>query len=207
MRPKLPRLVRWSRAGALPLAHPPSLHSQGYDRDPVLIARAAIEQARAEGIDVVLVDTAGRMQNNGPLMQQLAKLVAVNEPDLVLFVGEVRRRRRLSQASLFKMQCHLLPVAAPPPPCCYCQALVGNDGVSQLVEFDRALVDYAADRSRPRRIDGIVLTKFDTIDDKVGASLSMVHRTGIPVVFLGVGQAYPDLRKLNVGAVVKALLA
>ena len=39
-------------------------------------------------MDCVLVDTAGRMQNNGPLMQQLAKLVAVNKPDLVLMVAE-----------------------------------------------------------------------------------------------------------------------
>ena len=37
---------------------------------------------------MVLVDTAGRMQDNGPLMTALAKLIAVNMPDLVLFVGE-----------------------------------------------------------------------------------------------------------------------
>lgn len=40
------------------------------------------------GYDVVLVDTAGRMQNKEPLMRALAKLVSDNEPDLVLFVGE-----------------------------------------------------------------------------------------------------------------------
>ena len=39
-------------------------------------------------IDVVLVDTAGRMQDNEPLMRSLAKLIKVNSPDLVLFVGE-----------------------------------------------------------------------------------------------------------------------
>lgn len=37
---------------------------------------------------MVLVDTAGRMQNKEPLMRALAKLVSDNEPDLVLFVGE-----------------------------------------------------------------------------------------------------------------------
>lgn len=37
---------------------------------------------------MVLVDTAGRMQDNAPLMTALAKLIAVNAPDLVLFVGE-----------------------------------------------------------------------------------------------------------------------
>lgn len=44
--------------------------------------------ARNQGFDVVLVDTAGRMQDNAPLMTALAKLIAVNAPDLVLFVGE-----------------------------------------------------------------------------------------------------------------------
>ena len=44
--------------------------------------------ARRTGADVVLVDTAGRMQDNEPLMRALAKLINVNEPDLVLFVGE-----------------------------------------------------------------------------------------------------------------------
>ena len=38
--------------------------------------------------DVVLIDTAGRMQDNEPLMTALAKLISVNSPDLVLFVGE-----------------------------------------------------------------------------------------------------------------------
>jgi len=150
------------------------LYQQGYAKDPVSIASDAIKRAKDEKIDVVLIDTAGRMQNNQALMQQLARLVAVNKPDLVLFVGE---------------------------------ALVGNDGVDQLVEFDKRLVDHAVDSASPRRIDGIVLTKFDTVDDKVGAALSMVYRTGIPVVFLGTGQQYPDLRRMNTQAVLNALLA
>jgi signal recognition particle receptor subunit alpha len=61
------------------------------------------------------------------------QLIRVNEPDLVLFVGE---------------------------------ALVGNEAVDQLVKFNRALADFS-DQNNPRLIDGIVLTKFDTIDDKV----------------------------------------
>lgn len=47
-----------------------------------------IFSARNQAFDVVLVDTAGRMQDNTPLMTALAKLIAVNMPDLVLFVGE-----------------------------------------------------------------------------------------------------------------------
>ncbi|KAF5759788.1 putative signal recognition particle, SRP54 subunit, GTPase domain-containing protein [Helianthus annuus] len=56
----------------------------------------------------------------------------------------------------------------------------------------------------PKLIDGILLTKFDTIDDKVGAALSMVYISGAPVMFIGRGQSYTDLKKLNVKAIVKA---
>lgn len=37
---------------------------------------------------MLLIDTAGRMQGNEKLMRQLAKLVHINQPDVVLFVGE-----------------------------------------------------------------------------------------------------------------------
>ncbi len=47
------------------------------------------------------------------------------------------------------------------------EALVGNDAVDQLTKFNQRLADLANTPS-PHTIDGIVLTKFDTIDDKVG---------------------------------------
>ena len=64
----------------------------------------------------------------------------MNQPDLVLFVGE---------------------------------ALVGNEAVDQLTKFNQALADHS-NMTNPRLIDGIVLTKFDTIDDKVCIKL-VVH--------------------------------
>ncbi|XP_078387225.1 signal recognition particle receptor subunit alpha isoform X2 [Cetorhinus maximus] len=161
--------------------HPPEEHSgqsmvqlfeRGYGKDAAGIAMEAIAFARNQGFDVVLVDTAGRMQDNTPLMTALAKLIAINVPDLVLFVGE---------------------------------ALVGNEAVDQLVKFNQALADHSM-AEKPRLIDGIVLTKFDTIDDKVGAAISMTYITGQPIVFVGTGQTYNDLRSLNAKAVVSALM-
>lgn len=149
------------------------LYEQGYGKDAAGLAAAAIKIAAERDFDVVLVDTAGRMQDNEPLMRELAKLIRVNEPDLVLFVGE---------------------------------ALVGNEAVDQLVKFNEALANHASPGQKPRLIDGIVLTKFDTIDDKVGAAVSMTYITGQPIVFVGCGQTYSDLRNLNVGAVVHSLL-
>ena len=43
-------------------------------------------------------------------------------------------------------------------------------------------------------MDGFIISKCDTVGDMVGTLVSMVHATGIPVVFLGVGQHYGDLR-------------
>lgn len=148
------------------------LFDRGYGKDAAAVANDAIRKAKEGGFDVVLIDTAGRMQDNEPLMRALAKLVEVNRPDRLFFVGE---------------------------------ALVGNDAVDQLKKFNAALADNQAS-AKPRLIDGIVLTKFDTIDDKVGAAVSMVYTTGQPIVFVGVGQTYMDLRKMNTKALVRALL-
>jgi signal recognition particle receptor subunit alpha len=54
------------------------------------------------------------------------------------------------------------------------EALVGNDAVDQLLGFNRALEDAAIAGKEPRLVDGIILTKFDTIDDKVCALRSCV---------------------------------
>lgn len=43
---------------------------------------------------------------------------------------------------------------------------MGNEAVDQLVKFNAALADHSS-QNNPHLIDGIVLTKFDTIDDKV----------------------------------------
>ncbi|XP_018017843.1 signal recognition particle receptor subunit alpha homolog isoform X2 [Hyalella azteca] len=163
--------------------HPPEKHGgktmvhlyeQGYGKDAADIARMAIDHARKHTFDVVLIDTAGRMQDNEPLMRALAKLILVNEPDLTLFVGE---------------------------------ALVGNEAVDQLVKFNKALANHSnATNANTHMIDGILLTKFDTIDDKVGAAISMTYITGQPIVFVGTGQTYADLRNLDAKAVVHLLM-
>lgn len=50
---------------------------------------------------------------------------------------------------------------------------MGNEAVDQLAKFNRALVDHS-EEGTVRTIDGILLTKFDTIDDKV-CYLSHLH--------------------------------
>ena len=56
--------------------------------DPAAVAFDAVEHAQARGRDVVLIDTAGRMQTNANLMDQMKKIKRVAEPHLVLYVGD-----------------------------------------------------------------------------------------------------------------------
>jgi len=56
--------------------------------DPAAVAFDAIDHAKARKRDVVLVDTAGRMQTNKNLMDEMRKIRRVASPDLVLFVGD-----------------------------------------------------------------------------------------------------------------------
>ena len=71
--------------------------------DAAAIARDAIESAKAKGIDVVLVDTAGRMQNKTNLMKELEKVRRVADPHLVLFVGDaLAGNDAVDQAKMFQ---------------------------------------------------------------------------------------------------------
>ena len=56
--------------------------------DAAAVARDAVESATARGEDIVIIDTAGRMQNKINLMEELRKVHRVTRPHLVLFVAD-----------------------------------------------------------------------------------------------------------------------
>ncbi|MBW4466229.1 MAG: signal recognition particle protein [Pegethrix bostrychoides GSE-TBD4-15B] len=58
----------------------------GKDADPVEIARQGVAKARADGIDTVIIDTAGRLQIDSTMMAELAQVKATVQPDEVLLV-------------------------------------------------------------------------------------------------------------------------
>ena len=125
---------------------------QDYGSDAAAIAYDAVAHAKARRIDIVLIDSAGRMQSNKNLLEEMKKIVRVAEPDLKIFVGD---------------------------------ALAGNDALSQAKEFHKAI-----------SIDGAILTKVDA-DPSGGAALSIAFVTGRPVVYVGVGQKYEDLKRFD----------
>jgi fused signal recognition particle receptor len=74
-------------------------------------------------------------------------------------------------------------------------ALSGNDTLEQAKQFQKAL-----------GIDGLILTKLDA-DAKGGAALSATYVTKKPLVFVGVGQGYEDLRPFDADWMVRRLLS
>ena len=56
--------------------------------DAAAVARDAVDSAKARGEDVVIIDTAGRMQNKTNLMEELRKVHRVTQPHLVIFVAD-----------------------------------------------------------------------------------------------------------------------
>jgi fused signal recognition particle receptor len=125
---------------------------QDYGSDAAAVAFDAIAHAKAKHIDVVLIDSAGRMQSNKNLLEEMKKIARVANPDLKIFVGD---------------------------------ALAGNDALSQAREFDAAI-----------GINGAILTKVDA-DPSGGAALSIAFVTGKPVILIGVGQGYDDIKQFD----------
>ncbi|MCS7115082.1 MAG: signal recognition particle-docking protein FtsY [Nitrososphaerota archaeon] len=74
-----------------------------YGADPAAVAYDAISHAKAQGIHVVLIDTAGRMQTNRNLMSELAKIKRVVNPDMtILTVDSLTGNDAVMQAEEFQ---------------------------------------------------------------------------------------------------------
>ncbi|MBW2996239.1 signal recognition particle-docking protein FtsY [Candidatus Woesearchaeota archaeon] len=131
-----------------------------YGSDAAAVAFDAISHAKSKAIDVVLIDTAGRMHSNVNLMEEMEKIIRVANPDLKIFVGE---------------------------------SITGNDCTEQAKKFNDSI-----------GLDGIVLSKAD-IDEKGGAAISVSYVTGKPIVFIGTGQEYEDLKEFNPEIIINSL--
>ena len=136
------------------------LIKQDYGSDPAAVAFDAIKHAESKNIDVVLIDTAGRMHSNVNLIDEMKKIIRVAKPDLKIFVGE---------------------------------AITGNDCTEQAKQFNDAI-----------NIDGIILAKAD-VDEKGGAALSISYVTKRPILYIGTGQGYNDLKEFSSDIVLNNL--
>ncbi len=75
---------------------------QTQDADPAAVAYDAIEHAKAKKRDVVLIDTAGRMQTNSNLIEEMKKITRIAKPSLKIFVGDsLAGNNAIEQAKVF----------------------------------------------------------------------------------------------------------
>jgi fused signal recognition particle receptor len=76
--------------------------SQRYGADPAAVGRDGVLYAKSHHTDCLLIDTAGRMQTNQNLMEEMSKIVRVVKPDFRIFVADsLTGNDAVSQAELF----------------------------------------------------------------------------------------------------------
>ncbi|MBQ4275297.1 MAG: signal recognition particle protein [Lachnospiraceae bacterium] len=124
--------------------------SMGDNVSPVEIAKASLEHAKAGGFNVVIFDTAGRLQIDDALMEELVNIkqaVTVHKTLLVV------------------------------------DAMIGQESVNVATQFNDKI-----------GLDGLILSKMDG-DTRGGAALSIKAVTGIPILYVGMGEKLSDLEQ------------
>ncbi len=154
------QLVEWgNRVGC-------TVHRGSDEADPSGVIYDGIRRAMEEGADVVLCDTAGRLQTKKPLMDELGKI-----------------GRSVAKA---------IP-GAPHETVLVLDANTGQNAIQQARLF-----------SEVTPVTGIVLTKLDGTA-KGGVVIGISDELGLPIYFVGIGEAIEDLRRFEPREFVDAL--
>lgn len=126
--------------------------------DPASVAYEGVRRAKQANVDLLIVDTAGRLQNKANLMAELSKI------------------RRVIQKEL---------PSAPHEVFLIIDATTGQNGVIQA----KAFADVTG-------LTGVVITKMDGTS-KGGIILAIRDEIGVPVRFIGLGEAMDDLEEFD----------
>ncbi|KAK2804879.1 hypothetical protein FQN50_006384 [Emmonsiellopsis sp. PD_5] len=159
-------------------------------------ARNLKELSSRENIGHVELYEKGYGKDAANVAKDAVSFGAANDFDVVLI--DTAGRRHNDQRLMSSLE-KFAKFAQPDKIFMVGEALVGTDSVMQARNFNQAF-------GTGRGLDGFIISKCDTVGDMVGTLVSMVHATGIPVVFLGVGQHYGDLRGLSVPWAVGLLM-
>jgi fused signal recognition particle receptor len=140
-----------SRVGAPVITRP-----QGSDASGLVFD--ALDKATEAGTDILLIDTAGRLQNRTELMAELEKVVRVIK----------KKDEEAPHATLLVLD-----------------ATVGQNALSQVEIFGKMA-----------GVTGLVMTKLDGTA-RGGILVALAEKFGLPVHFIGVGEAVDDLEPFN----------
>lgn len=157
--------------------------------DPAAVAFDAASAAVARGVDVLVIDTAGRLQTQDPLMRQLTKIR-----------GVIAKR---------------IP-GAPHETLLVLDATAGQNALRQAEEFSKALAasahqpapagDAAAQPQAATGVTGIILAKLDGTA-KGGIVVAIRDATSIPVKFVGTGETPDDIEPFDPQAFIAEMFA
>ncbi len=136
--------------------------------DPSSVMYDAVKKAQKENYDILLCDTAGRLQNKVNLMNELAKMKRVLQKEIP---------------------------DAPHETLLVIDATTGQNGMSQAKAFKEAT-----------DVSGIILTKLDGTS-KGGIVLAIRHEMGIPIKYIGLGEAVDDLEIFDIEQYLYGLFA
>jgi fused signal recognition particle receptor len=134
--------------------------------DAAGLAFDALTQATAEGRDVLMVDTAGRLQNKAELMAELEKVVRV-----------IRK----------------VDPTAPHDVLLVLDATTGQNALGQVEVFQRTA-----------GVTGLVMTKLDGTA-RGGILVAIAQKFGLPVHFIGIGEAVDDLEPFAAADFARAI--
>ena len=126
--------------------------------DPASVAYEGVRKAKQAGVDLLIIDTAGRLQNKANLMAELSKIKRVIQKELERAPHEV-----------------FLII----------DATTGQNGVIQAKAF-----------AEVTGLTGVVITKMDGTS-KGGIILAIRDEIGVPVRFIGLGEAMDDLEEFD----------
>jgi fused signal recognition particle receptor len=97
------QLQEWGKRCDIPVV------AGAFEADPSSVAFAALERAKAEGVDVLLIDTAGRLHNKTNLMQELQKMIRVMKKldegaphEVIMVLDATTGQNAISQMQVFK---------------------------------------------------------------------------------------------------------
>jgi fused signal recognition particle receptor len=155
------QLQAWGDRNSVPVV------SQQAGADPAAVIFDAMDAAKARNIDILLADTAGRLQSQAGLMDELAKVKRV-----------IARRDETAPHEIMLVL----------------DASQGQNALVQAEKFNEAL-----------GLTGLTVTKLDG-SAKGGILLAIANRIGVPVRFIGIGEAAEDMQPFSASEFVDALL-
>ena len=156
------QLQAWGDRNGVPVI------AQHAGADPAAVIFDAMDAARARDVDILLADTAGRLQSQTGLMDELAKVKRV-----------ISRRDETAPHEIMLVL----------------DASQGQNALVQAEKFHEAL-----------GLTGLTVTKLDG-SAKGGILVGIADRIGVPVRFIGIGEAAEDMQPFSAEDFVDALLA